>query len=253
MTCSHSQAAASLQFSPALATTRVSLYFSNSDAMFTGLVEGQGTVRRIASLPAGLRLSIAPAATCFSPTDVAIGDSISISGCCLTVVSIGSDTLDFEAGEETLSKTNLGRLSVGSSVNLERSLAVGDRLGGHFVQGHIDGTAVVDEIRRSDEWVDIWFRASAELIELMVPKGSVTVDGVSLTLVNVEPERFSVALIPHTLQVTTLGQRMIGDVVNIENDILGKYVARLLRQQLPSALRMAEIMAASPEESQSDS
>ncbi len=221
--------------------------------MFTGLVEGQGTVRRIASLPAGLRLSIVPAATCFSPADVAIGDSISISGCCLTVVGFDSETLDFDAGEETLSKTNLGRLSVGGSVNLERSLAVGDRLGGHFVQGHVDGTAVVDKIRRSDEWVDIWFRASAELIELMVPKGSVTVDGVSLTLVNVEPERFSVALIPHTLQVTTLGQRMIGDVVNIENDILGKYVARLLRQQLPSALRMAEILAASPEESQSDS
>ena len=253
VTSGGSRVLASLSISPALVTMRASLHLSNSDAMFTGLVEGQGTVRRIASLPAGLRLSIAPAATCFSPTDVAIGDSISISGCCLTVVAMDSDTLDFEAGEETLSKTNLGRLSVGSSVNLERSLAVGDRLGGHFVQGHIDGTAVVDEIRRSDEWVDIWFRASAELIELMVPKGSVTVDGVSLTLVHVEADRFSVALIPHTLQVTTLGQRMTGDVVNIENDILGKYVARLLQLQLPAALNAAGVSAALRTESQSDS
>lgn len=143
--------------------------------------------------------------------------------------------MDFEAGEETLSKTSLGRLREGSSVNLERSLAVGARLGGHFVQGHVDGTAVVDQICRSDEWIDMWFRTSGEHIRLMVPKGSIAVDGVSLTLVNIETDRFSVALIPHTLQVTTLGQRQVGDLINIENDILGKYVARLLQQMMPSA------------------
>ncbi len=203
--------------------------------MFTGLVEGQGTVRRIASLPAGLRLSIVPTTAPFSATDVHLGDSISISGCCLTVVAAGADGMDFEAGEETLSKTSLGRLREGSSVNLERSLAVGARLGGHFVQGHVDGTAVVDQICRSDEWIDMWFRTSGEHIRLMVPKGSIAVDGVSLTLVNIETDRFSVALIPHTLQVTTLGQRQVGDLINIENDILGKYVARLLQQMMPSA------------------
>lgn len=196
--------------------------------MFTGLVEGQGAVSRIEIQPAGLRLCITPNSGCFSADETSIGDSIAISGCCLTVVAIASGSLEFEAGEETLSKTGLGSLKVGSLVNLERSLSAGGRLGGHFVQGHIDGTAVVDEIRRSDEWVDMWFRGSPEILRLMVPKGSVAIDGVSLTLVQVDESRFSVALIPHTLHVTTLGQRRPGDVVNIENDILGKYVARLL-------------------------
>ncbi|MCA9065917.1 MAG: riboflavin synthase, partial [Planctomycetaceae bacterium] len=171
--------------------------------MFTGLVEGQGTVRRIASLPVGMRLSIAPDDSCFSATDCALGDSIAISGCCLTVVAIEDRTLTFEAGEETLSKTSLSELQAGSRVNLERSLAVGDRLGGHFVQGHVDGTGTVDEISRSDEWVDMWFRTTPELIRLMVPKGSIAVDGISLTLVNITEDRFSVALIPHTLSITT--------------------------------------------------
>lgn len=197
--------------------------------MFTGLVEGQGIVRVLKKDPAGLRLTIAPQAPCFAPTDVAIGDSISISGCCLTVVRISDAGLDFEAGTETLSKTSLRHLVEGSAVNLERSLAVGDRLGGHFVQGHVDGIATVDAIDREGEWIDMWFRVPESLTALMVPKGSITVDGISLTLVNVASDRFSVALIPHTLQVTTLGQRQVGHSVNIEVDILGKYVAKLLR------------------------
>lgn len=220
--------------------------------MFTGLVEGQGTVRQIASLPAGLRLSIAPENTCFQPADARLGDSISISGCCLTVIAIGEETLDFEAGTETLSKTSLGQLFVGSHVNLERSLAAGARLGGHIVQGHVDGTAVVDRILRNDDWIDMWFRTTSDHLALMVPKGSIAVDGVSLTLVRVEPTQFSVALIPHTLQITTLGQRQAGDTVNIENDILGKYVARLLQQQLPAWLQAAGISPGRIE-SQSDS
>lgn len=198
--------------------------------MFTGLVEGQGVVRVLKKESAGLRLTIAPGTDCFTTDEVAIGDSISICGCCLTVVAITDETLDFEAGEETLSKTNLGQLSEGDYVNLERSLAVGARLGGHFVQGHVDGVASVDRIDRNDEWVDMWFRAPAEMTRQMVPKGSIAVDGVSLTLVNVEKERFSVALIPHTLQATTLGQREPGGQVNIELDILGKYVAKLVGQ-----------------------
>src|SRR5690606_32408124 len=116
----------------------------------------------------------------------------------------------FEAGDETLRRTSLGQLNVGSSVNLERSLPVNGRLGGHFVQGHIDGTATVDEITRDGEWVTMWFRVGPDLSRLMVPKGSVAVDGISLTLVHVESERFSVALIPHTLEVTTLGRRQVG-------------------------------------------
>ncbi len=200
--------------------------------MFTGLVEGQGTVRQIASLPVGLRLSIAPDARCFSPSEIRLGDSISICGCCLTVVAVGTDSLDFEAGAETLAKTNLGRLQPGRRVNLERSLRADARLGGHFVQGHVDGTATVSEIRRSSDWIDMWFAVAPEQLRLLVPKGSVAVDGISLTVVDVTADCFSVALIPHTLQMSTLGTVGVGDVVNIENDILGKYVDQLLERRL---------------------
>jgi len=200
--------------------------------MFTGLVEGQGTVRQIASMPVGLRLSIAPDDGCFAVSEVALGDSISICGCCLTVVAIQDKMLDFEAGEETLSKTSLGRYQVGTRVNLERSLAANARLGGHFVQGHIDGVATVSEIVRNGEWIDMWFVASAAQLRLMVTKGSIAVDGISLTVVNVTDSRFSVALIPHTLQVTTLGSVSVGNTVNIENDVLGKYVDQLLERRL---------------------
>jgi riboflavin synthase len=196
--------------------------------MFTGLVEGQATVRVLKKEPAGLRLTIDPDSDCFPSADVNIGDSVSVCGCCLTVVRVSADGMEFEAGEETLSKTSLGELKEGGRVNLERSLAVGARLGGHFVQGHVDSVATVDSIDRDQEWVDMWFRLPSEMTQLMVPKGSVAVDGISLTLVNVESELFSVALIPHTLDITTLGQRTVGARVNIELDILGKYVAKLL-------------------------
>jgi riboflavin synthase len=202
--------------------------------MFTGLVEGQGTVRQIASLPVGLRLSIAPDSDCFAASDAAIGDSISICGCCLTVVAIRDGQLDFEAGDETLSKTILGRFQIGSRVNLERSLRADGRLGGHIVQGHVDGVAEVVEILQNGEWIDMWFAPRPEQLRLIVPKGSVAVDGISLTVVNVTRDRFSVALIPHTLQVTTLGNVIAGDVVNIENDILGKYVDQLLERRFGS-------------------
>ena len=211
--------------------------------MFTGLVEGQGTVRQIASLPVGLRLSIAPDADCFTSSELAIGDSVSICGCCLTVVAIRGDVLDFEAGDETLSKTNLGRFKIGSRVNLERSLAANARLGGHFVQGHVDGVATVSEIVRNGDWVDMWFTPTVEQHRLLVPKGSVAIDGISLTIVNVTTDRFSVALIPHTLQVTTLGSVAAGDVVNIENDILGKYVDQLLERRLAT---IADLMGSDP-------
>ena len=204
--------------------------------MFTGLVEGQGTVRQIASLPVGLRLSIAPDTECFPADEVAIGDSISICGCCLTVVAMSAGSLNFEAGTETLSKTNLGLMKVGSRVNLERPLAANARLGGHFVQGHVDGVATVSEIVRNGDWIDLWFTPAVEQHRLLVPKGSVAIDGISLTVVNVTADQFSVALIPHTLQVTTLGSVVVGDVVNIENDILGKYVDQLLERRLTDGL-----------------
>lgn len=201
--------------------------------MFTGLVEGRGLVAQRAAEGTAVRLEIEPPPSMIDEP-VAIGDSIAISGCCLTIIAIQNGRWAFQAGEETLAKTNLGELDLGSAVNLERSLPVGGRLGGHFVQGHIDGTGIVDAVQRDGEWITMWFHVTEDLSRLMVPKGSIAVDGISLTLVEVEPDRFSVALIPHTLDVTTLGLRKVGDRVNIETDILGKYVAKLLMGDRPT-------------------
>jgi riboflavin synthase len=156
--------------------------------------------------------------------DANVGDSIAVNGCCLTVVERTGELLAFEAGSETLGRTNLGRLAKGSQVNLERSLKVGDRMGGHYVTGHIDAVATLHERREEGPWSFLWFRVPPNLTRQMASKGSVAVDGVSLTLVDVEPDHFSVALIPHTLAVTTLGRLKIGDEVNIETDLLAKYV-----------------------------
>ena len=196
--------------------------------MFTGLVEEKGTVRQLKTSNSACDLSIeAPLVS----EDVSIGDSIAINGCCLTVVSINGKLLTFQAGSETLGRTNLGQLQPGSPVNLERSLQVGQRMGGHYVSGHVDALGTVDERNDDGEWAEFWFRVPAALTRQMAPKGSVTVDGISLTIVNVESDRFSVALIPHTLDVTTLGSRNVGDQVNIETDVLAKYVQAQLAGQ----------------------
>jgi riboflavin synthase len=158
-----------------------------------------------------------------------VGESVAVNGACLTVIRVEPPLFSFQAGSETLSRTNLGRLEAGSRVNLERAVRLGDRLGGHWVQGHIDGTGRVAERLPEGEWERVWLACAVELSREMVPKGSVAVDGVSLTLVEVESGRFSVALIPHTLSATTLGLRQVGDLVNIETDILAKYVAKAIR------------------------
>jgi riboflavin synthase len=193
--------------------------------VFTGLVQALGEVAAVTPAGPGMRLAIRAADIAASTR---VGDSIAINGCCLTAVVVGDGALEFDAGSETLARTNLGALRGGDRVNLEPSLRMGDALGGHLVTGHIDGVATVDE--RSDEgaWSTIWFRTDAALLRQMAAKGSVAVDGVSLTLVDVAAERFSVALIPHTLAATTLGQRRVGDRVNIETDVLAKYVERQL-------------------------
>ncbi len=193
--------------------------------MFTGLVQSLAEVRSIVSEGPGVRLTIA------EPTitkEVALGDSIAVNGCCLTVVVKDDSTMQFDAGAETLQRTTLGELVEGDRVNLETSLRLGDSLGGHLVSGHIDGVGSVDQRLDDAEWSTIWFRVPGELTRQMATKGSVAVDGVSLTLVDVEDERFSVALIPHTLAVTTLGKREVGDRVNLETDLLAKYVQRQL-------------------------
>ena len=197
--------------------------------MFTGLVEGRGLVRALRPAGATMDLGIEPPPELQTATDRAqIGDSIAINGCCLTLVRQEDGAWWFQAGAETLARTNLGRLKERDPVNLERSLPVNGRLGGHFVQGHVDGVATVDAIRRSGEWIDMVFACPAPLTRQMVQKGSITIDGVSLTLVTVERERFSVMLIPHTQAVTTLGFKRAGDPVNLEADMLAKHVAKLL-------------------------
>ncbi len=201
--------------------------------MFTGLVEGLGRITGLEIEVIGIRLTLAPASgACSDERDdwrtTRNGDSIAINGCCLTVTSVHDGQLSFQAGHETLSKTNLGQFCVGDLVNLERSLPVNGRLGGHFVQGHVDGVGIVDQLARDADWVTMGFQVMPALADLMVSKGSVAVDGVSLTVVTAEPKRFTVALIPHTLSVTTLGQRAIGQTVNIETDILGKYARKFL-------------------------
>jgi riboflavin synthase len=146
----------------------------------------------------------------------------------LTVVEVGQTTFGFDAGAETLSRTNLGRLQEGSQVNLERSLKVGGELGGHFVTGHIDAVGWLDQRVDEKDWSTFWFRMPTRLTRQMASKGSIAVDGISLTLVDVEDERFSVALIPHTLAITTLGKLQPGDPVNLETDVLAKYVEKQL-------------------------
>jgi len=194
--------------------------------MFTGLVEGLAEVVAVDPEGSAIRLTVRP--HCDVVAESVLGESVAINGCCLTVVSTSGAVWTFQAGFETLAKTNLGGLRQGDRVNWERSLQVGGRLGGHFVQGHIDGVATVDQIAPDGEWLTMWFRVPAELSRGMIPKGSIAIDGVSLTLVDVQRERFSVMLIPHTLQATTLGFRQVGDLVNIEIDMLGKYVKKLL-------------------------
>ena len=194
--------------------------------MFTGLVEALGKVRRLDSEGAGRLLVVAEPAI---SSGVSLGDSVAINGACLTVVAHDAHTCSFQVSPETLRRTNLGELKPGDPVNLERSLKVGDRLGGHFVQGHIDGLARVRSIDRQGEWVLMWFACDAEWTAQMVSKGSVAVDGISLTLVDVSADGFSVALIPHTLAKTTLGHKAVGAVVNLETDLLAKYVGKCLR------------------------
>jgi riboflavin synthase len=194
--------------------------------MFTGLVEGQGTVQLLEKNGSSIDLTLKIPELILH--EAQIGDSVAINGCCLTVVEIAENSLKFQAGAETLAKTNLGLLTVGDAVNLERPLAANGRLGGHFVQGHVDGVGSIKSIDRDGEWITMWFEVPEALALQMVPKGSVTVDGISLTIVGCEASSFSIALIPHTLEVTTLGQRQVGSIVNIETDILGKYVSKLV-------------------------
>lgn len=192
--------------------------------MFTGLIEERGTVQNIERGEQSARFTIRADGV----TDgVQLGDSITVNGACLTVVFCAEGKLAFDAVYETLQKTALGALAIGDEVNLERSLAVGGRLGGHIVQGHVDGVGVIASIREVDNAYNIYITAPMSLMRYVVRKGSIAVDGISLTVVEADDKTFSVAIIPHTWENTNLRHRIAGDQVNLETDIIGKYVEKL--------------------------
>jgi riboflavin synthase len=193
--------------------------------MFTGLVEEQGSVVGIESLGDSVRITLRGPLT---TSDASHGDSIAVNGCCLTVTDLDGDTFTADVMEESLRRTSLSDLSVGSAVNLERAVAAGARLGGHIVQGHVDGVGSLLERTPSEHWDVLRFSLPDELARYLVEKGSITVSGVSLTVVEVTDDTFSVSLIPTTLSDTILGTLSPGDRVNLEVDIVAKYVERLL-------------------------
>jgi riboflavin synthase len=194
--------------------------------MFTGIVEETGTVARIVESPAAIRLQVR-ANICGS--DAHLGDSIAVNGCCLTVVEISDDAklLSFDLLRETWTRTNFAALRDGAAVNLERSLPVDGRLHGHFVTGHIDGTGTVQifEKRGADWYLQV--KAAPDLLRYVVSKGSIAIDGISLTVADVTPDTFSVWIIPHTYQVTALRERNAWHLVNLEADLLAKYVEKI--------------------------
>lgn len=197
--------------------------------MFTGIVEERGTVASIEQLTNAARVAIRGSVVL---SDVRAGDSIAVNGVCLTVVDLGPDYFTADVMEETLKRSSLDAVSAGSEVNLERAARLDSRLGGHLVQGHVDGTGEVLAIEPDAHWTAMRISLPVDLGRYVVEKGSITVDGVSLTVVAVDDEGFSVSLIPTTLAETTLGSRQVGDRVNLEVDAIAKYVERLMQGRL---------------------
>ncbi|MCY3729151.1 MAG: riboflavin synthase [Nitrospira sp.] len=194
--------------------------------MFSGIVEEMGVVKSLVRDLAGVRLSIL-ASTVLK--DLQLGESVSVSGACLTAAGVGDADFSVDVSVETLDVTTLGTLTAGAAVNLERALKLNDRLGGHLVTGHVDGTGILRERTQEGNTLLLTFEVPEPVLRYCISKGSITVDGVSLTINSVLENGISVAIIPHTAQVTTLGIKQPGDAVNLESDLIGKYVERLLQ------------------------
>jgi riboflavin synthase alpha subunit len=193
--------------------------------VFTGIVRERGRVAAAEQSAGGVRLTIdAP----WTARSVAPGDSVSLAGVCLTAVAVPNGRIVFDAVPETLQRSTLGRLAAGDALNVEPALRAGDPLGGHYVQGHVDGVGRVRSLEREGDGARVWIEAPPDVLRYCVQKGSVTVDGVSLTVAELADDAFAVALVPHTLAVTTLGTLAAGDEVNLEADVLAKYVERLV-------------------------
>lgn len=193
--------------------------------MFTGIIEETGTVKNIRKNPTSSFIVIE---TKNILSDTAVGDSIAVNGVCLTVTGLDKNLFEADVMNETLRRSSLGELKQGSRVNLERAMAANGRFGGHIVSGHIDGTGIIKHIE--NDGIAVWYRVSADemILRYIVEKGSVALDGISLTVAKTDSSSFSVSVIPHTAANTTLSSKKVGDIINIENDIIGKYVEKLL-------------------------
>jgi len=202
--------------------------------MFTGIVEEMGAVTAMDKTLAGMRMTILASAVM---SDLKIGDSVSVNGTCLTVVTKGERDFSVEISPETLAVTTFGHLTAGAPVNLERAMKLNERIGGHLVAGHVDGVGTIRSRHQEGNAIFFTIEAPPEILRYCVVKGSITVDGISLTINEVADHSFSVAIIPHTAKVTTLGLKQVDDPVNLETDLIGKYVERLLqeRSQLPKS------------------
>ena len=194
--------------------------------MFTGLIETVGTLRRVDPRGPGVQLVIAAPASLVG--ELTLGESVAVDGACLTVIRTDGDAFVVDASAETMARTTLGERRIGDMLHLERALQLGGRLGGHIVAGHVDATGAVRSRAPLGEALELWFNAPDSVHRYLVDKGSITIDGVSLTVNSVDGTGFSVVLIPHTQSIVTLHQRQVGQRVNLEADVLGKYVERLL-------------------------
>lgn len=196
--------------------------------MFTGIIEGTGIIKKISTNTKNKSAVQMTINLGKQARGLKIGQSVAINGVCLTATKLSASNCIFEMIEETVKKTDLGNLQVGDIVNIERSLKVGQRLEGHFVLGHVDGVATIKKILEKSKEVQVWFQVPKAISKHMVKKGSITIDGISLTLVDVKGTLASVSLIPHTIDVTNFRIRKVGDKINIETDILGKYISQKL-------------------------
>ena len=193
--------------------------------MFTGIIEGLGTIKEIQPAGQGKRITVEAD---FVLDQTKIGDSLAVSGACLTAVSVAGKRFEVDVSPETLAKTTFGKAKIGERVNLERALRLGDRLDGHLVSGHIDGMGTVKSKKPAGNAVVVTIGVAEPLLRYMIIKGSVAVDGISLTINDCDRNGFEVSIIPHTAKLTTIGFKNIGDLVNIENDMIGKYIERFI-------------------------
>lgn len=199
--------------------------------MFTGIIEGFGSINQIGKSDQGVQITVDAD---FELNQTKIGDSIAVNGACLTVVSMSGNRFQADVSLETLKKTTFNRIKIGDRVNLERALRLSDRIDGHLVSGHIDGVSVIKNKRKSGNAILITFETTPELSRYMIQKGSVAVDGISLTINNCDEFSFEVSIIPHTAKLTTIGFKKTGDAVNIETDLIGKYVERFVTNKQDS-------------------